>query len=431
MKLHEYQAKDLLRESGANVPPGVAVTSVEAAVDAAKQIGGNFWVVKAMVHAGGRGKGRFKEVASADVLERVVRDDKVGKGEGGSGGVALCSSIEKVQRAASDMLGNTLVTKQTGLEGIQVNTIFVTPGAEILDELYAAVLLDRQRSQLLLMCSNEGGMDIEWVAEHKPWAIKKVWFGSAGLQTKDAEAMADKLGFIVRGDEAAEDQAVIAKIRSGLVKMFQDLSTTYLKYDAELLEINPLMIDGDLNVVALDAKMTIDSNAQFRHQEFFTQEDVSTKDPYEAEAEKFDLNFIKLDGNIGCMVNGAGLAMATMDIIKSHGGEPANFLDVGGGAKTHQVKAALEIISKDPNVKAILVNILGGIMRCDVIAAGVIEAVKEVGLKVPLIVRLAGNNHKKGTAMLNEFIDANNLQSMVQSAGDLDDAAKKAVARVS
>ena len=192
-----------------------------------------------------------------------------------------------------------------------------------------------------------------------------------------------------------------------------------------------MTIDGELNVVALDAKMTIDSNAEFRHKELFSQEDVSAKDPYEAEAETFDLNFIKLDGNIGCMVNGAGLAMATMDIIKSHGGEPANFLDVGGGAKTHQVKAALQIISKDPNVKAILVNILGGIMRCDIIAAGVIEAVKEVGLKVPLIVRLAGNNHEKGTAMLNAFIEENSLQSMVQAAGDLDDAAHKAVQRVS
>ncbi|MEC7984223.1 MAG: ATP-grasp domain-containing protein, partial [Myxococcota bacterium] len=349
MKLHEYQAKDLLREVGASVPPGVAARSVEEAVAAAEQFGGNFWVVKAMVHAGGRGKGRFKEVASTEILERVVRDEKVGKGEGGSGGVALCNTIEKVRKAASDMLGNTLVTKQTGMDGIQVKTIFVTPGAQIQDELYAAVLLDRQRSQLLLMCSNEGGMDIELVAEEKPWAIKKVWFGSAGLQEKDAEAMADKLGFFVRGDESAEDHAAITKIRAGLIKMFQDLSTTYLQYDGSLLEINPLMIDGDLNVVALDAKMTIDSNAEFRHKELFTQEDVSTKDPYEAEAEKFDLNFIKLDGNIGCMVNGAGLAMSTMDIIKSHGGEPANFLDVGGGAKTHQVKAALEIISRDPN----------------------------------------------------------------------------------
>ena len=435
MKLHEYQAKDILREIGAKVPPGYPAQSVEEAMEGVDKIGGNFWVVKAMVHAGGRGKGRFKEVVEKlgcpEVLDKVVLDEKLGKGEGGSGGVALCSSKEKVEQAARDMLGNTLVTKQTGLKGLTVNTIYIVPGADIRDEIYAAVLLDRQRSQLLLMCSNEGGMDIEWVAEHKPWAIKKVWFGADGLQLADAEVMADKLGYIVRGDESEEDRAVLLKIRQGLIEMFVKLSEAYLKYDATLVEINPLMIDGNYDVVALDAKMSIDTNAEFRHKDLFSTEDVADKDGYEAEAEKFDLNFIKLDGNIGCMVNGAGLAMATMDIIKSHGGEPANFLDVGGGAKTHQVKAALEIISKDPNVKAILINILGGIMRCDVIAAGVIEAVKAVGLKVPLVVRLAGNNHEIGTAMLNEFIEAESLQNMVQAASDLDDAATKAVQKVS
>jgi succinyl-CoA synthetase beta subunit len=241
MKLHEYQAKDLLRESGALVPPGYAAKSIEEAMEGAKKIGGNFWVVKAMVHAGGRGKGRFIEVVEkfgpSDILERVVRDDKVDKNEGGSGGVALCNTLEKVEQAAKDMLGNTLVTKQTGLKGMKVNTIFVVPGADIADEIYAAVLLDRQKSQLLLMCSNEGGVDIEWVAEHKPWAIKKVWFGSDGLQLEDAEAMADKLGFIVRGDESKEDQEIVSKIRSGMIEMFTKLAETYLKYDASLVKL--------------------------------------------------------------------------------------------------------------------------------------------------------------------------------------------------
>ena len=350
MKLHEYQAKDLLRESGALVPPGYPARTVEEALEGAKKIGGNFWVVKAMVHAGGRGKGRFKEVVEAlgtpEILERVVNDEKLERGEGGSGGVALCNSIEKVEQAAKDMLGNTLVTKQTGMKGMTVNTIFVVPGADIKDEIYAAVLLDRQKSQLLLMCSREGGVDIEWVAEHNPSAIKKVWFGSAGLKSEDAENMADQLGFVVQDSQSEEEQSATAKIRSGMIEMFTKLAETYLKYDAALVEINPVIIDGNNNVVALDAKMTIDSNAEFRHKELFATEDVSDKDVYEAEAEQYELNFIKLDGNIGCMVNGAGLAMATMDIIKSHGGEPANFLDVGGGAKTHQVKQHLKYLQR-------------------------------------------------------------------------------------
>lgn len=408
MKLHEYQAKALLKEVGANVPPGIAATTAEEAVAAAGELGGSFWVVKAQVHAGGRGKGRFKHLASAEDLHKVLEGEKVE----GKGGVALCKSLDDVRDAANTMLGHTLVTKQTGLGGVQVNTILVTTGADIATEIYAAVLLDRQNSKILLMCSAEGGTEIEEVAESNPELIHKVWADpSSGLGDWQAREMAFKLGL---GDNK--------KTLFGAINLFKALYETYVRYDATMVEINPMIVTNDGEVVALDAKMDIDDNAAFRHKAIAASIDEAEKDPYEARAEEFDLNFIKLDGKIGCMVNGAGLAMATMDIIQHYGGSPANFLDVGGGAKKHQVKAALEIISSDPAVEAILVNIFGGIMRCDVIAEGVIAAVEEVGLKVPLVVRLAGTNVELGTELLA------NSGLPITTASNLADAAEKAVA---
>ncbi len=417
MKLHEYQAKAILASEGVAVPPGFEATSVAGAVEAAEKLGGNFWVVKAMVHAGGRGKGRFKGVASEAELEKVVQGIPV---DGGIGGVALCRSIEDVHQAAEAMLGNTLVTKQTGLGGVKVNTIFVTVGADIQREIYAAVLLDRQESKIVLMCSSEGGTEIEEVAEENPDAIIKAYADPmTGLSEEQAREMAIKLD--LGGNEHS--------LASG-TKMFQDLYNVFMKYDADMLEINPLIVDSEGSVIALDAKMTIDSNAFFRHPELFAQEDEGEKDPYEAEAEKYHLNFIKLDGNIGCMVNGAGLAMATMDIIQyeaqNRGVEasPANFLDVGGSAKHEQIKVALELIAKDPSVECILVNIFGGIMSCQVIAEGVLAAIAECGLTVPLVVRLSGNKAAEGKALL----AASDLA--VITADNLAQAAEKAVSAV-
>ena len=408
MKLHEYQAKELLIKEGVPVPPGVAVTTVEDAVLAAEEMGGKVWAVKAQVHAGGRGKGRFKEQVDLATLEKVVAGEKVP----GFGGVEICKSLESVRKSAGAMLGNTLVTKQTGLGGVRVNTIYVTAGVSIATEIYAAVLLDRQKSQVVLMCSAEGGTEIEEVAESNPEAIHKIWIDLAvGLGDWQARDMAFRLG-------------LTGKSFWGAVKLFKGLYQTYMTYDASMVEINPLIVCDDGSVMALDAKMSIDSNALFRHKDLAAQADETEVDPYEAEAEKYDLNFIKLDGSIGCMVNGAGLAMATMDIIKYYGGEPANFLDVGGGAKTHQVKAALKIISEDPNVKAILINIFGGIMKCDVIAEGVIAAVRDVNLTLPLVVRLAGTNVEKGKQMLAE----SGLDLI--AADNLGDAAEKAVAAI-
>lgn len=417
MKLHEYQAKALLAKEGVAVPPGFAAISVDEAVKAASDLGGSFWVVKAMVHAGGRGKGRFRGVASESELENVVQGIPV---DGGIGGVALCKSIEQVHEAAEAMLGNILVTKQTGINGVKVNTIFVTVGADIEREIYAAVLLDRQTSQIVLMCSSEGGTEIEEVVEENPDAIVKVYAHPlSGLGDFQAREMAFKLGL---GDNK--------KSLFSAIKMFKDLYNVFMKYDADMLEINPLIVDSEGSVIALDAKMSIDSNAFFRHRELFAEEDEGEKDPYEAEAEKHQLNFIKLDGNIGCMVNGAGLAMATMDIIKyeaqKRGVEaaPANFLDVGGSAKHEQIKVALELISKDPNVECILVNIFGGIMSCQVIAEGVLAAISECGLKVPLVVRLSGNKAAEGKRILAESDLA------VITADNLAEAADKAVSAI-
>jgi len=407
MKLHEYQAKTLLGRHGVPIPPGSAAHDVSDAVAAAQALGGNFWVVKAQVHAGGRGKGRFVEISDTAMLEAVVRGDA---DVPGVGGVQLCRSLDDVRNAAASMLGNTLVTKQTGLGGVQVNTVLVTTGADIATELYVAVLLDRQKSRIVLMGSTEGGTEIEEVAATNPEAIHKVWVDpTTGLGDWQARELAFQLG-------------LSGKAMKGAVKLFKGLYETYMAIDGSLVEVNPMIVTGDGEVVALDAKVTVDDNALFRQREIASWHDPSEDEPAEVEAAEYHLSFIKLDGNIGCMVNGAGLAMATMDIIQLYGGEPANFLDVGGGANKDQVKAALEIISKDPNVQAIMVNIFGGIMKCDVIAEGVIAAVAEVGLSVPLIVRLAGTNVDLGKKLLAESgMD-------IIAADSLADAAEKAVA---
>ena len=399
MKLHEYQAKELLRRHGVPVPPGTAAHNVEDAVAAAEALGGNFWVVKAQVHAGGRGKGRFKEIVDASVLEQVVAgaSDVPGKG-----GVQLCRSIDDVRAAAELMLGNTLVTKQTGLEGVVVKTVLVTTGADIEQELYVSVLLDRAKSRLVLMASTEGGTEIEEVAAENPSAIKKVWADPiTGLGNWQAAQMAYELGITNK------------KTVRQAAKLFKGIYATYMATDASLVEINPMVIGSEGDVVALDAKVTIDDSALFRQKEIASWYDESEDDPAEVEAAKAHLSFVKLDGNIGCMVNGAGLAMSTMDIIKHYGGEPANFLDVGGGAKKEQVVAALNIITKDPAVRCIMVNIFGGIMRCDIIAEGVVAAAKEVSLNVPLVVRLEGTNVDLGKKIMAEsglpIISADNL----------------------
>jgi len=406
MKLHEYQAKDLLRANGVKVPPGIAATTVSEAVTAANTLGGDFWVVKAQVHAGGRGKGRFKEVESIDTLERVVRGEADVPGKGG---VQLCRSVADVEAAAATMLGNTLVTKQTGIDGVTVKTVLVTTGADIEREIYAAVLLDRQESQLVLMVSAEGGTEIEEVAEENPEAILKAHIDPAtGLGDWQCRQLAFKLGL----EGAAFKDAC---------RLFKGLYKTYLAADCSMLEINPVIVTSEGEVIALDAKVDVDDNAGFRQKEIVAIHDSGEMDPSEVEAAKFDLNFIKLDGNIGCMVNGAGLAMATMDIIKLYGGEPANFLDVGGGAKVDQVKAAFKIITADTNVQAIMVNIFGGIMKCDVIAEGVIAAVKDVGLNLPLVVRLAGTNVELGKQLLEDS------GLPILTADSMAEAAKKAV----
>lgn len=405
MKLHEYQAKDLLRANGVKVPPGIAATTVSEAVTAANTLGGDFWVVKAQVHAGGRGKGRFKEVESIDTLERVVRGEADVPGKGG---VQLCRSVADVEAAATTMLGNTLVTKQTGIDGVTVKTVLVTTGADIEREIYAAVLLDRQESQLVLMVSAEGGTEIEEVAEENPEAILKAHIDPAtGLGDWQCRQLAFKLGL----EGAAFKDAC---------RLFKGLYKTYLAADCSMLEINPVIVTSEGEVIALDAKVDVDDNAGFRQKEIVAIHDSGEMDPSEVEAAKFDLNFIKLDGNIGCMVNGAGLAMATMDIIKLYGGEPANFLDVGGGAKVDQVKAAFKIITADTNVQAIMVNIFGGIMKCDVIAEGVIAAVKDVGLNLPLVVRLAGTNVELGKQLLEDsglpILTADSMAEAAQKA---------------
>lgn len=395
MKIHEYQAKELFKKAGIVVPDGVATSSVEGAVKAAEEMkakGSNLFVVKAQIHAGGRGKGRTKNSNAK--------------------GVILCNTVEEVRKAAESLLGDILVTIQTGDEGQEVKTIYVTEGVDIENEFYLGILLDRSNSRNVIMASSEGGVEIEQVAEETPEKIIKEWI-EAGMDLADCQAR--RLAFAL-GFEGDSFKKAITFIKS--------LYSFYLKQDANLVEINPLVLTTDGDVVALDAKVTFDGNAMYRHKELQDLRDISEENPVEVEASNFGLNYIKLDGNVGCMVNGAGLAMATMDIIKLSGGEPANFLDVGGGANVETVKNGFRIILEDQNVKAILINIFGGIVRCDRVANGIIEAVKdpEISKKVenvPIIVRLQGTNAKEAK----EIIDNSDLN--VISAVLLKEAAEE------
>ncbi len=395
MNIHEYQAKALLRSYGAPVSDGRIVLRAEDAKTAAGELDGPLWVVKAQIHAGGRGKGRFKEADAGD-----------------KGGVRLARSVEEAAEEAKKMLGRTLVTHQTGPAGKRVNRIYIEAGSGIARELYLALLVDRQSSRISFVCSTEGGMDIEEVAAKTPERILSFSVDPAtGYQPFHGRRIAFALGL-----EGAQVKQC--------VQLMGLLYKAFTEKDMELLEINPLIVtdEGDLKV--LDAKLGFDGNALYRHPDIAELRDESEEDPKELEASKYDLNYIALDGEIGCMVNGAGLAMATMDIIKLYGAEPANFLDVGGGATREKVTEAFKIITSDPNVKGILVNIFGGIMRCDVIAEGVVAAVREVGLKVPLVVRLEGTNVEKGKQIIND----SGLN--VIAADDLDDAARKIVKAV-
>ena len=395
MNIHEYQAKEVLKGYGAPVASGVAITSADEAEAAAKQLPGPLYVVKSQIHAGGRGKGKFKEL-----------------GPDAKGGVRLAKSVEEVVANAKDMLGNTLVTKQTGDAGKQVNRLYIEDGADIDRELYLSLLVDRTVGQIAFVASTEGGMDIETVAHDTPEKIVTVAIDPvAGVTAANAEELCNALKL---GGAAKVDG----------MQLFPILYKAFVEKDMSLLEINPLIVMTGGHLRVLDAKVSFDGNALFRHDDIKALRDESEEDAKEIEASKYDLAYVALDGNIGCMVNGAGLAMATMDIIKLYGKEPANFLDVGGGASKEKVTAAFKIITADPNVKGILVNIFGGIMRCDVIAEGVVAAVKDVGLQVPLVVRLEGTNVEKGKAILNESGLA------ITAADDLDDAAQKIVAAV-
>ena len=395
MNVHEYQAKELLKEHGIAVPDGHAAMSVEEAVEAAKKLPGPLYVVKAQIHAGGRGKGKFKEL-----------------GEDAKGGVRLSKSVEEVEANAKEMLGNTLVTIQTGDDGKQVNRLYVTDGVDIAHEYYLSMLVDRASGQVAMIASTEGGMDIEDVAHQTPEKITTITIDPAqGFMPHHGRAVAFALK--LTGDTNKQCQ-----------KLAKQLYTAFMQLDMEMLEINPLVEDKDGNLLVLDTKMSFDGNALYRHKDVEAMRDETEEDPAEVEASEYDLAYIKLDGNIGCMVNGAGLAMATMDIIKLNGAFPANFLDVGGGATTEKVTAAFKIILKDPAVEGILVNIFGGIMKCDVIADGIVQAAKEVNLSVPLVVRLEGTNVAKGKEILE------NSGLPIVSADDLGDAAKKIVAEV-
>ncbi|WP_186414903.1 ADP-forming succinate--CoA ligase subunit beta [Pannonibacter sp. P2PFMT1] len=395
MNIHEYQAKAVLKEYGAPVAEGVAIFSASEAEAAAKQLPGPLWVVKSQIHAGGRGKGKFKELPA---------DAK--------GGVRLAFSLGDVVKHAGEMLGNTLVTAQTGDSGKVVNRLYIEDGADIERELYLSILVDRSVGRPAFVVSTEGGMDIEAVAEHTPEKIVTLPIDpETGVTDADAAKLCDALKL--------EGEA-----RADALKLFPILYKAFMEKDMSLLEINPLIVMKNGRVRVLDAKVSFDGNALFRHPEIVALRDETEEDAKEIEASKWDLAYVALDGNIGCMVNGAGLAMATMDIIKLYGKEPANFCDVGGGAGKEKVAAAFKIITADPKVEGILVNIFGGIMKCDVIAEGVLAAVKEVGLKVPLVVRLEGTNVELGKKIIAE----SGLN--VIAADDLDDAAQKIVAAV-
>lgn len=395
MNIHEYQGKQLLKAYGLPVAEGVAVLKAEEAAAAAKALPGPLYVVKSQIHAGGRGKGKFKEL-----------------GPDAKGGVRLARSADEVVANVNEMLGNTLVTKQTGPAGKQVNRLYIEDGADIDRELYLSILVDRTIGRIAFVVSTEGGMDIETVAHDTPEKIVTLAIDpETGVTDKDVARLNEALK--LSGD-AAKDGA----------QVFPALYKAFVEKDMSLLEINPLIVMTNGRLRVLDAKISFDNNALFRHPEVMELRDTTEEDAKEIEASKHDLAYVALDGNIGCMVNGAGLAMATMDIIKLYGAEPANFLDVGGGASKEKVTAAFKIITADPAVKGILVNIFGGIMKCDVIAEGVIAAVKEVGLQVPLVVRLEGTNVELGKKILRE----SGLN--VIPADDLDDAAKKIVAAV-
>ena len=395
MNIHEYQAKALLRSYGAPVSDGRAVMKAEEAKTAAGELDGPLWVVKAQIHAGGRGKGSFKE---ADAGEK--------------GGVRLAKSVEEAADEARRMLGRTLVTHQTGPAGKQVNRIYIEDGSGIETEMYLALLVDRGTSRVSFVCSTEGGMDIEEVAAQTPEKILSFSVDPAtGYQPFHGRRIAFALG--LKGQQVKQ-----------CVKLMGTLFKLFMEKDMEMLEINPLIVTDKGDLKCLDAKMGFDGNAIYRHPDIAALRDETEEDPKELAASKHDLNYIALDGEIGCMVNGAGLAMATMDIIKLYGAEPANFLDVGGGATKEKVTEAFKIITSDPNVKGILVNIFGGIMRCDVIAEGVVAAVKEVGLKVPLVVRLEGTNVEAGK----QIINSSGLN--VIAGDDLSDAAQKIVKAV-
>ncbi|MBP2150796.1 ADP-forming succinate--CoA ligase subunit beta [Xanthobacter flavus] len=395
MNIHEYQAKAILRDFGVPVSRGFPAFTAEEAEAAAGKLGGIAFVVKAQIHAGGRGKGKFKELP-----------------EGAKGGVRVVKTAADVKANAAEMLGNTLVTLQTGADGKQVNRLYIEEGALIDKEFYLSMLVDRATSRVAFVVSTEGGMDIEEVAHATPEKIHTFSVDPAtGVQPLHGRKVAQALG--LTGDLAKQAGALTA-----------NLFRAFTEKDMSLLEINPLVVTKDSRLVCLDAKVGFDSNALFRHSDVAQLRDESEEDFKEIEASRYDLSYIALDGTIGCMVNGAGLAMATMDIIKLYGMEPANFLDVGGGATKEKVTAAFKIITADPNVEGILVNIFGGIMRCDVIAEGVIAAVRQVGLKVPLVVRLAGTNVDEGKKIIRE----SGLN--VIPADDLDDAAQKIVAAV-
>ncbi len=381
MKIHEYQAKEVLRKFGVVTPRSIPCFSVDEAVKAANELGGKVWVVKAQIHAGGRGKG---------------------------GGVKVSKSIDEVRENAGKILGMQLVTHQTGPEGQKVRRLLIEEGADIKKELYVGMVVDRGTQRVALMASSEGGMDIEEVAAKTPEKIHKVFVDPAkGLTDAEADDISRKIGI----PEGSIDQGR---------KMLQALYKGFWETDASLAEINPLIVTGDGKVIALDAKMNFDSNALFRHPEIVAMRDLDEEDAAEIEASKFDLSYISLDGTIGCLVNGAGLAMATMDAIKLYGGSPANFLDVGGGATAEKVTEAFKIMLKNPNLEAILVNIFGGIMKCDVIATGVVAAAREVKLHVPLVVRLEGTNVDLGKKILAEsglpIISANNMADAAQKA---------------
>ena len=395
MNIHEYQAKELLAKYGVPVPAGFAAMSADEAVAAARQLPGPLWVVKAQIHAGGRGKGKFKEL-----------------GPDAKGGVRLARSIDEVRAASEEMLGKTLVTIQTGAEGKQVQRLYITDGVDIAKEFYVALLVDRETGRIAIVASTEGGMDIEAVAHDTPDKIETLTIDPAtGLMPHHGRAVAATLG--LTGDLAKQATAVLAKLYAAFVGS-----------DAAQIEINPLAVTEDGQILVLDAKVGFDSNAMFRHPDLAILRDLTEEDPMEIEASKHDLAYINLDGDIGCMVNGAGLAMATMDIIKLNGAFPANFLDVGGGASKEKVTAAFKIILSDLAVKGILVNIFGGIMKCDIIADGIVAAAREVNISVPLVVRLEGTNVQQGKDIL-----ANSGLAII-TADDLGDAARKIVAEV-